>query len=101
MARGANEKLAVQTKILETFPGSFAYEKEIRVPMVDENGETIQIKVTLTAAKTNVEAGGDVAIPGAAKVTPVVSTPEVVTEPIKASAEEQNAVSDLMAQLGL
>ena len=33
--RGANEKLEIQKKILEMFPGAFPYEKHIRVPMGD------------------------------------------------------------------
>ena len=53
-ARGAWSKEQVWNKILETFPGSFVNEKEIRIPMI-ENGDRIEIKVTLTAAKTNVE----------------------------------------------
>ena len=52
-ARGAWSKEQVWNKILETFPGSFVNEKEIRIPMI-ENGDRIEIKVTLTAAKTNV-----------------------------------------------
>ena len=51
-ARGAWSKEQVWNKILETFPGSFVNEKEIRIPMI-ENGDRIEIKVTLTAAKTN------------------------------------------------
>ena len=62
MARGSEAKQTVTQKILEMFEGSFLYDKEIRVPIV-ENGELIQVKVTLTAAKTNVENGSDNAIP--------------------------------------
>lgn len=61
--KGAIAKESVLKKILDTFEGSFQYEKEIRVPMV-ENGEEVQIKVTLTCAKANVYPNGDVAIPG-------------------------------------
>lgn len=57
--RGANEKFEIQNKILEMFPGSFPYDKHIRVPMGD-----IQIKITLTAAKDIVGAGADTAVPG-------------------------------------
>ena len=56
MAKGAESKAAVTKKILETFAGSFTYNdgKEIRIPC-QEAGETVQIKVTLTCAKENVE----------------------------------------------
>jgi len=73
-ARGAESKEKITQKILETFPGSFIYEKEIRVPVM-ENGEQVQIKVVLTCAKVNVECGGNVALPGDSVV--VASTPVV------------------------
>lgn len=102
MARGAQAKSEVMKKILEVFPGSFAYNdgKEIRIPMI-EGGETVQIKVALTCAKENVEVGADNAMPGdfpAPKMT--APTPER-TEPAKPSDAEKQAVADLLKQLGL
>lgn len=101
MARGQEEKLIVINKIKEVFPEAFEYDKTIRIPIGD-----VQIKVTLTAAKDNVEPGGDVAVPGvkATKVTiaegakPVFEDVSAAVEP---SAEELNAVSNLMESLGL
>ena len=101
MARGQEEKLIVINKIKEVFPEAFEYDKTIRIPIGD-----VQIKVTLTAAKDNVEPGGDTAVPGvkATKVTiaegaePVFKDVSAVAEP---SAEELNAVSSLMESLGL
>ena len=57
MARGTESKSYITKKILETFEGSFLYNdgKEIRIPL-KEDGEIVQIKVTLTCAKTNVSA---------------------------------------------
>lgn len=52
-ARGAIAKEQIIEKLLQTFQGSFKNDKEIRIP-VEENGEEIQIKVTLTAAKVNI-----------------------------------------------
>lgn len=100
-ARGAESKEKITQKILETFPGSFIHEKEIRVPVM-ENGEQVQIKVVLTCAKVNVECGGDVALPGDSVV--VASTPvevKPVATAIEPSAEEKKTVADLMAKLGL
>ena len=57
MARGQESKQIITKRILETFEGSFLYDKEIRIP-IQENGETIQIKCVLTAAKVNVENAG-------------------------------------------
>lgn len=53
-ARGSQSKELITNKILEVFEGSFINDKELRIPVI-ENGEEIQIKITLTAAKTNVE----------------------------------------------
>ena len=66
MARGQEEKLIIINKIKEVFPEAFEYDKTIRIPIGD-----VQIKVALTAAKDNVEPGGDAAVPGvkATKVT--------------------------------
>ena len=101
MARGAEEKQIIIDKIKEVFPEAFEYDKTIRIPIGD-----VQIKVTLTAAKDNVEPGGDVAVPGvkATKVTiaegaePVFEEASAIVEP---SAEELNTVSNLMESLGL
>lgn len=99
--RGANEKLSVQNQILSAFPGSFIYGKEIRVPV----GE-VQIKITLTCAKDNVEPGGDTELPGA-KATKVTITEgeepifEDVSKNIEPSQAELEAVSNIMASLGL
>ena len=96
-ARGSVVKEQVAQKILEVFPGSFVNEKEIRVPMT-ENGELIQIKVTLIAAKTNVESPFDESA-GTVTSTPTETKPVViVTEP---SADEKAKVADLLARLGL
>lgn len=109
-ARGAEAKEKVMQNILATFPGAFKYDKEIRIPMV-ENGEELQIKVTLTAAKNMVAAGGDTAIPGAkameiasqntAQAYANVGNPLVGYEPAEPTAEERKNVSDLLTLLGL
>lgn len=101
MARGQEEKLIVINKIKEVFPEAFEYDKTIRIPIGD-----VQIKVALTAAKDNVEPGGDAAVPGikATKAT-IAEGAEPVFEDVSAvigpSAEELNAVSNLMESLGL
>lgn len=104
MARGAEAKKIVTTKLLETFNGAFLYNdgKEVRIP-IEENGEEIQIKVALTAAKENVYPGGDNALPGETieKIESVSQTQER-TEPIKKpTKEELKNVNDLLKALGL
>ena len=102
MARGQEEKLIVINKIKEVFPEAFEYDKTIRIPIGD-----VQIKVALTAAKDNVEPGGDAAVPGAkaTKVVAIAEGAEPVFEEASAivepSAEELNNVSNLMESLGL
>lgn len=103
-ARGAESKEKVMETILATFPGAFKYEKEIRVPMV-ENGETIQIKVTLTAAKNLIGEGGDVAMPGA-EVNSFATSPAPAQLKQNAATmypteEEKANVKNLMTMLGL
>ena len=101
MARGQEEKLIVINKIKEVFPEAFEYDKVIRIPIGD-----VQIKVALTAAKDNVEPGGDVAVPGAkaTKVTIAEGAEPVfedVSKAIEPSQSELDAVNNLMSQLGL
>lgn len=51
MAKGAESKEKIFQKMLEVFSGSFmADAKTLRIPM-EENGEVLEVKVTLTAAK--------------------------------------------------
>ena len=100
-SRGAEEKQMVIDKIKEVFPEAFEYDKTIRIPIGD-----VQIKVTLTAAKDDVEPGGDGVVPGV-KATKVTITEgaepmfEDVSATVEPSEEELNAVSNLITQLGL
>ena len=104
-ARGSIAKEKITNQILAAFPGSFIYDKNIIIPMV-EGSETLQIKVALTCAKTNVEAGGDTALPGSVKVassnTATVSRPAESTRTIvQPTAEEKQTVSELLKILNL
>lgn len=101
-AKGSILKEEIIQKILETFPGSFKNDKEIRIVGM-ENGEELQIKVALTCAKVNVSPGADVALPGAAPTQTVSKAfpkeeKEVLVEP---TAEEKQNVSDFLKVLGL
>lgn len=106
MAKGQAAKQEVMATILETFGGnSFLYNngKEIRVN-TKEDGEPVQIKITFTAAKTMVEPEDENAIPGASNVVDQAS--EVKEEEaskvvVEATADEKDAIADLMASLGI
>ena len=93
-ARGSESKSIITKKILETFQDSFLYDKEIRIP-IKEGSEIIQIKCTLTAAKTNVEAGGDTATPAESTVKIAGNGNTDITP------EEKAEVVDLVTRLGL
>lgn len=103
-ARGSILKQEVATKILAAFLGSFLYNdgKEIRINGT-ENGENLQIKVTLTCAKVAVEGGEDTVLPGENIKT--TSTAQVVTTsekiPQEPTNEEKERLKTLLNQLGM
>lgn len=101
MARGAVSKTKATEMILKAFPGSFTYDKEIRIPF-QEDGEEIQLKCVLTCAKINVEPNGDVAIPGEVPADinfeDSKSIEQKVVEPTQ---EEKDNVKKLMETFGL
>ena len=101
-AKGSISKEIIVQKILDTFEGAFKFDKEIRIPMI-EDGAEVQIKVTLTCAKTNVESGMDTAIPGATAATTATPTPKVMdTHGVaEVTEEEKQNVLKAMAALGL
>jgi len=96
MARGAKAKEEVIAKILETFSGSFKNDKEIRIP-IQEDGEIIQIKVALTAAKVNVSPDGEDAVFMNNTSTPsAVSAESHMIEP---TVEEKRNVEEIIRNL--
>lgn len=100
-ARGSESKDIITKKILETFNGAFIYDKNIIIPM-NESGENLQIKVALTCAKVNVEAGGDAAVPGfTVAESKLESAFPVTTESIQPTEEEKKNVANLLSMLGL
>lgn len=102
MVRGQESKNIIQNKILEVFSNSFIYGKEIRIPIVEE-GEEIQIKVTLTAAKTNVMQGEDSALPGDNKQDMPAAAIQNTVEPsiVEISQEEKDNIQNLLKSIGL
>ena len=103
-AKGSILKQEVAEKILAAFPGSFLYNdgKEIRINGI-ENGENLQIKVTLTCAKVAVEGGDDTVLPGektatTSDVKPVGTNEKIPQEP---TAEEKERLTTLLNKLGL
>ena len=101
MARGAVSKTKATEMILKAFPGSFAYDKEIRIPF-QEDGEEIQLKCVLTCAKVNVEPNGDVAIPGEVSADINFEDSKLIEQKvIEPTQEEKDNVKKLMETFGL
>lgn len=102
--RGAESKVQVFNRILDTFPNSFAYNdnKEIRIPM-KENGEDVEIKVVLSCAKTAVRQGDPNLAAWDVLPSPSNEKPIAVAEeaPPQISEEDRAKVRELMAKLGL
>lgn len=101
MARGQISKTKATEAILKAFPGSFTYDKEIRIPFI-EDGETIQLKCVLTCAKVNVEQNGDVAIPGEVSADINFEDGKPIEQKIiEPTQEEKENVRKLMETFGL
>lgn len=99
-AKGSISKEIIVQKILDTFEGAFKFDKEIRIPMI-EDGAEVQIKIALTCAKTNVESGMDTAIPGAAPQTTATPKPLDNHGIAEVTEEEKQNVLKAMQALGL
>lgn len=99
-AKGTAAKAEITSKILAAFPGSFQYDKEIRVPVL-ENGEEVQIKVVLTAAKVSVANGADTALPGEFPAPTNAPVTPAQTTPVEPTAAEKANVAALLRSLGL
>lgn len=96
--RGAVAKQEVINKILEVFPNAFIYDKTVRIPTM-EDGQEIQIKLTLTAAKDLVAPDTDKAVP-AATSTPKQPTGVVLAETIQPTSEEKANVERFLKAIG-
>jgi len=102
-ARGSVLKSDISKKILETFPGSFLYNdgKEIRINGF-EDGQLIQIKLTLTAAKTAVENENAAPLTEKTETTKASSESSVKEKiPQEPSEEEKQRLTNLLNKLGL
>lgn len=98
MAKGSQSKEIITKKILETFQGSFQYEKEIRIPL-EEDGCPIQLKCVLTCAKVNVEPNGETVLPGENIINNTTIKNDKINTEI--SQEEKDNVKNLMQMLNL
>lgn len=109
MAKGQVSKALINKRIIDTFEGAFAYNdgKEIRIPML-EDGQEVQIKVTLTCAKDNVQPGDENVLPGVKETKSEnlafkteTNTSEKQEVHIEPTAEEKANVKSMLEFLGL
>lgn len=107
--RGAVLKQQIAEKILKTFSGSFMYNdgKEIRINGI-EDGNPIQIKITMTAAKVAVEPEGNkpkpTVIEGGIENTGIDFTSETASSvqvPDEPSEDEKERLTLLLNKLGI
>ena len=91
--RGQKLKAQITQKILDTFDGSFINDKEIRI-CGEEDGYPVQIKVTLTAAKENIDNPNEV-------IRMPQPTESANTVEVSITSEEKKTVAQLLAGLGL
>ena len=99
MAKGNDSKKIILQKIMETFPGSFMQDDKIlRIPM-EEDGASVEIKVTLTAAKDLLGGGAvlDLSDSDAKKDAGTAASP-LIAEP---TDEEKKNVQLMMEKLGM
>ena len=97
MAKGAESKASIFSKLLDIYPDAFWEDpdKILRIP-IEENGETIEIKVSLTAAKVNLR--GVETKSAFEPLTPAESETSTLTEPTE---EEKENVRTLLKALNL
>lgn len=107
MAKGAEAKANVVKKIQAAFGADFVgeYDKKIYV-WAQENGEKIQIAISMTCPKNPIGAVNTAALDfgGDLDFEKMGSTPTLAQtsfEPAEISEEEKQTVADLMARLGL
>ena len=100
MARGTESKNTVFKKVQDIFPAAFFEDegKILRIPL-EENGELVEIKMQLTAAKTNL--GSNVAQSAFTVESPVVKTETSAKKEVEVTEEEKERVAKLIASLNL
>lgn len=98
--KGTESKKIIFNKLQELFPNSFFEEdnKILRIPL-DENGSRVEVKITLTTAKTNL--GGETVQSAFEASSPIVKTTETEKVILEPTQEEKDTVNRLIASLGL
>lgn len=99
-ARGTDSKNIIFAKLQEVFPNSFFEDqgKILRIPL-DENGTRVEVKVTLTAAKTNL--GGENPASAFDNNPTLQNNSTINSTVLEPTQEEKENVRMLIESLGL
>lgn len=101
-AKGAIIKQEIIEKILQVFPDSFLFNdgKEVRING-EENGEIIQIKVTLTASKTPIQNPAMTTVERAAATDEQTAPFPAEGNSLEPSEEEKKRLVEMLQKLNL
>lgn len=101
-AKGAIIKQEIIEKILQVFPDSFLFNdgKEVRING-EENGEIIQIKVTLTASKTPIQNPAMTTVERAAATDKQTASLPAEENSLEPSEEEKKRLVEMLQKLNL
>ena len=102
MARGIESKNLIFAELRRVYPDAFWEDegKILRIPMSEGSG-VVEIKVTLTAAKSNMGSGELKSAFGAATPSAFGIPTEKTVNPVEVTEEEKQNVADLIAALNL
>lgn len=92
MAKGAIAKEDITKILLETFNGSFIYDKNIVIPMT-ENGEEVHIKIAMTCSKSLLPK------PGAAVVSSEAAEVQATPALVEPTEEEKKTLAEMLKAL--
>ncbi len=100
--KGAESKNLIFAELRRVYPDAFWEDegKILRIPMSEGNG-VVEIKVTLTAAKSNMGSGELRSAFGAAASSAFGTPKEKTVNPTEVTEEEKQNVADLIAALNL
>lgn len=104
MARGNEAKQRIFKKLLDIFPGSFMQDDKTLRIVESENGETLEIKVTLTAAKDIIGAAAPSSSGKAEEFNwedPVQASPVEAAAAAPLEEDEKERIKRMMAALGM
>ena len=93
--RGSQAKAEILTKLQEIYPNAFLIDKVLRIPMI-EDGQTVEIKITLVAAK-DVLGGSMSDVVDLRQKTPAVEMSNIpIAESIRPTEEEKKLVEAMV-----